>query len=78
MEEADILSDRVVVLGGGVVRAEGSSLELKLKHGTGYTVTFLLREESAKEAKALISQLFPFLEEDKRAGLSNRAVYKMG
>ncbi|KAF2804277.1 uncharacterized protein BDZ99DRAFT_511680 [Mytilinidion resinicola] len=39
LDEADILSDHIVVLSKGHLKAEGSAVELKHHHGGGYRVT---------------------------------------
>ena len=38
LDEADFLSDHIAILSKGVLKAEGSSAELKQRYGKGYTV----------------------------------------
>ena len=42
MDEADILGDRIAIMGDGRLRCCGSSLFLKREYGVGYTLTVLL------------------------------------
>ncbi|GBF94218.1 hypothetical protein Rsub_06488 [Raphidocelis subcapitata] len=42
MEEADALADRIAIVSGGRLAAEGSPLELKARHGVGYTLTVVV------------------------------------
>eukprot|EP01060_Flectonema_neradi_P028834 TRINITY_DN3884_c5_g1_i1.p1 TRINITY_DN3884_c5_g1~~TRINITY_DN3884_c5_g1_i1.p1 ORF type:complete len:1569 (+),score=289.39 TRINITY_DN3884_c5_g1_i1:66-4772(+) len=39
MDEADLLSDRIAIMHAGEICDEGSSLELKSRHSSGYTLT---------------------------------------
>jgi|EP01049_Picozoa_sp_SAG25_P001461 ATP-binding cassette subfamily A (ABC1) protein 3 len=49
MDEADILGDRIAIMGDGRLRCCGSSLFLKKLHGVGYTVTVLLNSANADQ-----------------------------
>ncbi len=42
MEEADYLSDRIMILQTGQVKALGTSLSLKQTYGTGYQVRMIV------------------------------------
>eukprot|EP00756_Hemistasia_phaeocysticola_P026004 Hpha_TRINITY_DN16036_c3_g2::TRINITY_DN16036_c3_g2_i2::g.120668::m.120668/K05643/ABCA3; ATP-binding cassette, subfamily A (ABC1), member 3 len=55
MDEADALGDRVVILHHGKVAAEGHSLELKNKFGTGYSLVVSLNQGA--DAEAIAKQL---------------------
>lgn len=46
LDEANYLADRILILSEGKLRAEGSSVELKQRHGSGYGVTFLETAEN--------------------------------
>lgn len=46
LEEADVLADHVAILAQGSIRAEGSSLELKERHGGGFAIVAELRDKS--------------------------------
>lgn len=50
MEEADVLSDRIIVLAEGEVKALGTSLFLKNNFGNGYTLTIDVTERCDKQA----------------------------
>eukprot|EP00051_Salpingoeca_urceolata_P015767 m.206008 g.206008 ORF g.206008 m.206008 type:complete len:2576 (+) comp18495_c0_seq1:570-8297(+) len=39
MDEADVLGDHVGIISGGKLRAYGSTIDLKQKHGVGYSLT---------------------------------------
>jgi ABC-type multidrug transport system ATPase subunit len=41
MDEADILGDRIAIMASGKLTALGSSIFLKTKFGTGYTLTIV-------------------------------------
>jgi ABC-type multidrug transport system ATPase subunit len=45
MEEADVLGDRITIMKGGRLAALGSSMQLKRKFGTGYSVNVLSKPE---------------------------------
>lgn len=49
MEEADILGDRIAIMGGGRLLCCGSSLFLKNKYGVGYTLTLVKKPEIRAE-----------------------------
>jgi len=42
MEEADILSDRIIVVSDGKLRAIGTPLYLKNSHGNSYRLSLIL------------------------------------
>ena len=42
MEEADVLSDRIMVINKGEMKCIGSSLELKNKFGDGYRLSLVV------------------------------------
>ena len=43
MEEADLLADDIAIMAAGRLAAHGSPLELKARHGVGYTLTLVRR-----------------------------------
>ena len=55
MDEADILGDRIAIMGDGRLRCCGSSLFLKREYGVGYTLTVLL--VSANQDPGHVSKL---------------------
>jgi ATP-binding cassette, subfamily A (ABC1), member 3 len=48
MEEADVLSDKIAIMGNGELIAYGTSLFLKREFGDGYTIK-LLKMKTDKE-----------------------------
>lgn len=60
LEEADYLSDRVLVLHTGQVKAIGDPLSLKQKYGSGYQVRMVVDQSIAKPvAGDIIKVIFP-------------------
>ena len=58
MDEADLLSSKVVVVATGKVRASGSCVALKREHGSGYTLSLYLDENANREKiKALVESI---------------------
>jgi ABC-type multidrug transport system ATPase subunit len=51
MEEADYLSDRIMILQNGQVKAIGSSLFLKHTYGTGYQVRLIVEPKITEVVK---------------------------
>lgn len=58
MEEADVLGDRVAIMKGGRLAALGSSLQLKRKFGTGYSVSVLSVPEQQQELLEHVNEFF--------------------
>jgi ABC-2 type transport system ATP-binding protein len=56
MDEAEVLSDRVVIISYGKIIADGTPSELILKHGGKTT---LIVEDGGKEAYAVLTKRFP-------------------
>lgn len=59
MEEADSLSDRIMVLAEGRIRVIGPALYLKNKFGDGYRLSLTCRVSDSGEVKSQISQYIP-------------------
>ena len=63
MEEADLLCDRIGIMGGGVMQCVDTGANLKKRFGKGYRLTLILedkRKENATEAvEALIREILP-------------------
>ena len=57
LEEADRLADRIVVIDGGAVIAEGTSAELKAQMGTTIVELRFSNAASAEQARAVLSRL---------------------
>ena len=58
MEEADALSDRIVILSNGKIRANNTPMELKRIYGTGYKLIINTND------KQFNSQIFQMIEKD--------------
>lgn len=48
MEEAEILSDKLIVLNDGVLKCVGSPLELKKMLGKGYRINMICKQNDIK------------------------------
>ena len=61
MDEADILGDRIAIMGDGKLRCCGSSLFLKREYGVGYCLTVLMGSAAAdrQPVSDLIDSLVP-------------------
>ena len=60
MEEADMLGDRIGIMGKGKLLCCGTSMFLKKQHGAGYTLTIEAQAKCDEAAiNALISQHVP-------------------
>lgn len=62
MEEADILGDKIAIMKGGLLASLGTSLRLKNKYGSGYTVSMVTDPKLGNT-----HQLQPFVEEHFKA-----------
>jgi hypothetical protein len=58
MEEADILGDKIAIMKGGRIAALGTSLRLKNRFGSGYTVSVIAKEEKMPEVQSFIFNSF--------------------
>ncbi|KAI9136115.1 hypothetical protein BKA69DRAFT_1042814 [Paraphysoderma sedebokerense] len=59
MEEADALGDDICIIDHGKVKATGTALELKNRHGTGYQVTLLTAAGQCPRMSKLVRNLLP-------------------
>lgn len=63
MEEADVLSDRIIVVSDGTLKAIGTPLYLKNNHGNTYRLSIILESGegflSVAEACAIMQSMFP-------------------
>ena len=55
LDEADLLADHIAILSKGMIRAQGSSLELKERFGTGYTIHVDIHKSSDTKQLPLVS-----------------------
>lgn len=58
MEEADILGDKIAIMKGGRIAALGTSLRLKNRFGSGYTVSVIAKEDSMKQVQDFVFDSF--------------------
>lgn len=54
MEEAEILSDKLIVLNEGVIKCVGSPLELKKMLGKGYRISMICKQQHVKQVLNLV------------------------
>ena len=59
MEEADVLSDNIGILSHGRLRALGSSMFLKSRFGSGYSISVMCEEPDADAVDRLIQTMLP-------------------
>ena len=59
MEEAELLSDKVIVLNHGKVQCVGSPLKLKNIFGNGYRISMISEQNRINEVKNLMSRVAP-------------------
>ena len=55
MEEAEYLSDRIMVLNGGEMKAIGTGLNLKNQFGNGYKLKIITSPAKMKNVISLVS-----------------------
>ncbi|EGR29336.1 hypothetical protein IMG5_158040 [Ichthyophthirius multifiliis] len=59
MEEADVLSDRIIVMANGQLKALGTSLFLKNQFGDGYTIDIKFNEQYTQKGIQAIKCILP-------------------
>ncbi|EGG13873.1 ABC transporter A family protein [Cavenderia fasciculata] len=60
MDEADMLSDRIIILNHGVMACNGNSLQLKHKYGNGYSVNIIAKsQDHIPEIKSFMNNILP-------------------
>ena len=59
MEEAELLSDKLIVLNHGKVQCVGSPLQLKNIFGNGYRISMICRAECISEVRSLMKKVAP-------------------
>jgi ABC-type multidrug transport system ATPase subunit len=57
MEEADYLSDKIIIMSNGEFKCEGSPLKLKSDFGDGYTISMILNEGKEDEITKRIQDI---------------------
>lgn len=59
MEEAEILSDKLIVLDHGELKCAGTPLQLKNMLGKGYRINMICDKENVLKVKQLMSLAMP-------------------
>jgi ABC-type multidrug transport system ATPase subunit len=77
MEEAELLSDKLVVLNHGEVACVGTPLQLKNLLGKGYRVSLVCNKKHINLVKALFKQVVPSSEFYETSGDSGSLVYNV-
>jgi ABC-type multidrug transport system ATPase subunit len=57
MEEADYLSDKIIIMSNGEFKCEGSPLKLKSEFGEGYTISMIFNEGKENGIKQRIQEI---------------------
>lgn len=71
MEEAELLSDKLIVLDHGEIQCVGTPQQLKNMHGKGYRVSMICQKEHVLEVKKIVEKVVPsslFLESSGDSG----------
>ena len=71
MEEAELLSDKIIVLNQGEIKCVGSPQQLKNMHGKGYRVSMICDKSNVKQVKSIVEKMVPssqFLESSGESG----------
>lgn len=77
MEEAELLSDKLVVLNHGEVRCVGTPLQLKNLLGKGYRVNILCNKRDVNNVKSLMKTVVPSCEFYESSGDSGSLVFNV-
>ena len=71
MEEAELLSDKIIVLNQGEIKCVGSPQQLKNMHGKGYRVSMICEKSNLNQVKKIVEKVVPssqFLESSGESG----------
>merc|ERR1712150_73535 len=71
MEEAELLSDKIIVLDHGEIMCVGTPQQLKNQHGKGYRVSMICDKAHVSQVKSLVEKIVPsshFLESSGDSG----------
>ena len=77
MEEAELLSDKLIVLDHGRIRCVGSPLQLKNMLGKGYRVSMICEKQNVGQVKMLMNQILPSSEFLESSGDSGSLVFNV-
>ena len=59
MEEAELLSDKIIVLNQGEIKCVGSPQQLKNMHGKGYRVSMICEKSNLNQVKKIVEKVVP-------------------
>ena len=59
MEEAELLSDKLIVLNHGQVKCTGTPLQLKNQFGKGYRISMICDKQNLGVVKSLMAKVVP-------------------
>lgn len=77
MEEAELLSDKLIVLNHGKVKCTGTPLQLKNVFGKGYRISMVTEKKNVNRVKDLMKQVAPSCEFLDSSGDSGGMVFNL-
>ena len=77
MEEAELLSDKLIVLNHGQVKCTGTPLQLKNMLGKGYRVSMICEQKDIGQVRALMKEVVPNCEFLESSGESGGLVFNL-
>lgn len=77
MEEAELLSDKLIVLNHGQVKCTGTPLQLKNMLGKGYRVSMICEQKDIAHVKLLMKEIVPSCEFLESSGESGGLVFNL-
>ena len=77
MEEAELLSDKLIVLNHGQIKCSGTPLQLKNMLGKGYRVSMISDKKDVGQVRALMQQIMPSSEFLESSGESGGMVFNL-
>jgi ABC-type multidrug transport system ATPase subunit len=77
MEEAELLSDKIIVLDHGEVKCVGTPLQLKNMIGKGYRISMICEKQDVARVKSLMQTVLPHGHFQEQSGGSGGMVYDL-
>lgn len=77
MEEAELLSDKLIVLNHGKLKCSGTPLQLKNMLGKGYRVSMVTEKHNVNQVKALMKEVVPSCDFLESSGDSGGMVFNL-
>lgn len=77
MEEAELLSDKLIVLNHGQVKCTGTPLQLKNMLGKGYRISMVTSKQDVNVVKSLMKEVAPSCEFMETSGDSGGMVFNL-